>query len=92
MIACGIDMADSKGPTDAQINAAIEGAKDMPEARRGGPRRASAEVEPDEFVKRETAVFKPGTHGRKPESDDRPTSGHTPGSAEGERDPSEQSR
>jgi len=27
-------------------------------------------VEPDEFIKRETSVFEPGTHGRKPETSD----------------------
>lgn len=89
------------GPTRAQIDAAIEGAKDMPEARPGGgrvvgpgdspidpsretggprgsgypPSRTTGGrldpdgdpygVEPDEFIKRETAVFEPGTHGRK---------------------------
>jgi hypothetical protein len=88
-------------------------------------------VEPDEFIKRETAVFEAGTHGRKPvealpqkmrganrgepgdytpeqsetapapddgesgtgdEAVNREAPARTPGSAEGERDPSQQSR
>jgi hypothetical protein len=99
-------MTKRKTPTLRQLEAAIEGAKDMPEASRGagrvvgpgesrlfpssidpsretgGPRgsgyppsRTSGGllnpdddprgVEPDEAIKRETAVFIPGTHGRK---------------------------
>jgi hypothetical protein len=90
-------------PTEGQLDAAIEGARDMPEASRGpgrvvgpgespidpsqetgGPRgsgyppsrttggRLDPEgdphgVEPDEAIKRDTAVFIPGTHGRKPQ-------------------------
>src|SRR5947208_225154 len=111
-------MAERKGPTDAQLAAAIEGAKNMREASRGagkvmgpadtpldpsvetgGPRggeyppsrtsggRITEEsgaygVEPDEFIKRETAVFQPGTGGRKPPAD--AEADRTPGSAEGE--------
>jgi hypothetical protein len=95
-------MRKKKTPTERQLDAAIEGAKDMPEASRGagrvigpgdwpidpsretgGPRgsgyppsrtsggRLNSEgdprgVEPDEAIKRDTAVFEPGTHGRKP--------------------------
>jgi hypothetical protein len=95
-------MHKRKGPTQAQLDAAIEGAKDMPEAPRGagrvvgpgqspnhpsretgGPRGSgyppgrttgglldpdgdSYGVEPDEAIKRDTAVFIPGT-GKKPE-------------------------
>lgn len=88
--------------TDAQLNAAIEGARDMPEVARGagrvvgpgetpinpaeetgGPRGSGyppsrttggrldpdkEPVEPDEAIKRETAVFLPGTHGKKPQA------------------------
>jgi hypothetical protein len=86
-------MPQRKGPTDAQLDAAIEGAKDMPEVSKrasklvesatdpsqetGGPRGSgypvsstsggfinsdsAHPVEPDEAIKRETAVFKPGT-------------------------------
>jgi hypothetical protein len=117
-----------KGPTDAQLDAAIEGVRDMVESNRnvdethgptdrgggggpqgaggtsqggsnstagiddptdpsvetGGPRGAgyppsrtsggrldpdgdARGVEPEEAIKRETAVFEPGTHGRKPD-------------------------
>ena len=121
---------DDKGPTGGQLDAAIEGARDMVEANRhademrgptdrgggggssgsggtvqggsnstagpadeptnavqetGGPRGAGYPpsrtsggrlnpdgdprgVEPDEAIKRDTAVFQPGTHGRKPDS------------------------
>ena len=95
-------MSKRKGPTPGQLDAAIEGARDMPEASKGagrvirpgesqidpsretgGPRgsgyppsRTSGGlldpdgdpygVEPDEAIKRDTAVFIPGT-GRKPE-------------------------
>src|SRR5438270_2418506 len=96
-------MAKRTGPTEEQLDAAIEGAKDMPEAARagrvigpgespidpsqetGGPRGSGYPpsrttggriepdsdpygVEPDEAIKRSTAVFQPGTHGRKPSS------------------------
>ncbi|MCU1382423.1 MAG: hypothetical protein JWL71_1120 [Acidobacteria bacterium] len=125
---------ERNGPSGAQLDAAIEGARDMVEANRhvdethgptdrgggggvqgaggtsqggsnspagtddavdpsvetGGPRGAGYPpsrtsggrldpdgdprgVEPDEAIKRETAVFEPGTHGRKPaaaETDD----------------------
>jgi hypothetical protein len=82
-------MPQRKGPTDAQLEAAIEGAKDMPEVSKtaarlaesttdpseetGGPRtsggltnpgndtRAVEAVEPEEALKRETALFQPGT-------------------------------
>jgi len=54
----------------------------MPEAHRGAGRVGLAEspansdeeaagretVEPDEVIKRETAVFLPGTHGKKPQA------------------------
>jgi hypothetical protein len=95
-------MAERKEPTQRQIDAAIEGAKEMPEASRGagrvvgpgdppvdpsretgGPRGSGyppsrtsggrldpdgdpGGVEPDEAIKRDTSVFEPGTHGRKP--------------------------
>ena len=93
-------MAIRKGPTDEQLAAAIEGARDMPEAARGagrvvgpgeslnnpaeetgGPRGSgyppsrttggrldpdAEPIEPDEAIKRDTAVFVPGTHGKKP--------------------------
>jgi hypothetical protein len=94
-------MTQRRGPTDEQLAAAIEGARDMPEANRGagrvigpgdslanpaeetgGPRGSGYPpsrttggrldpdkdpVEPDEAIKRETAVFIPGTHGKKPQ-------------------------
>ncbi len=93
-------MTTKRGPTEEQLAAAIEGARDMPEASRGagrvvgpgespsnpaeetgGPRGSGyppsrptggrldpdkEPVEPDDAVKRETAVFVPGTHGKKP--------------------------
>jgi hypothetical protein len=70
-------MATRQGPTDEQLAAAIEGARDMPEASRSAGRATGGEspigsgeptgpVRPDEAVKRETAVFLPGTHGKKP--------------------------
>lgn len=71
-------MATRQGPTEEQLAAAIEGARDMPEASRGvgrvgpgespiGPADETAgPVAPDEAVKRETAVFVPGSHGKKP--------------------------
>jgi len=73
-------MTTRRGPTDEQLAAAIEGARNMPEANRGAGRVAVAEapanpdeeigspVEPDEVIKRETAVFIPGTHGKKPQA------------------------
>lgn len=94
-------MATRNGPTDEQLAAAIEGARNMPEAARGagrvvgpgestnnpseeagGPRGSGypssrttggrldpdrERVEPDEAIKRDTAVFLPGTHGKKPQ-------------------------
>jgi hypothetical protein len=79
-------MRQRKRPTDAQLEAAIEGAKDMPEVSKtaarlaesttdpsvetGGPRTSGGltdpgdeirALEPEEGIKRETAVFKPGT-------------------------------
>jgi hypothetical protein len=80
-------MPQRKGPTDAQLDAAIEGAKDMPEVSKSaarlvesandpsketdGPRGSGYPaiinpdgtplLDPDEALKRETAVFKPGT-------------------------------
>ena len=73
-------MATRRGPTEEQLAAAIEGARDMPEASHGagrvvGPSEAAINpaeetgglpVEPDEAIKRDTAVFIPGTHGQKP--------------------------
>ena len=74
-------MATRQGPTEEQLAAAIEGARHMPEASRGagrvvGPGESPTTggqlqpdkepVEPDEAIKRETAVFVPGTHGKKP--------------------------
>jgi hypothetical protein len=70
-------MKKNSGPTEAQLAAAIEGARDMSEASRGAGRagtkpesRVATEdtepVDPDEVVQRETAVFIPGTHGQKP--------------------------
>jgi hypothetical protein len=91
---------ERKDPTPAQLDAAIEGARDMPEVtdwkgrvgpgvtpddpsrETGGPRGSGYPpsrttggrldpdgdprgVEPDEVIKRETAVFQPGTQ-RKP--------------------------
>lgn len=73
-------MTTRRGPTDEQLAAAIEGARNMPEANRGAGRVGLAEspanpgeetgspVEPDEVIKRETAVFIPGTHGKKPQA------------------------
>jgi len=75
-------MTTRRGPTDEQLAAAIEGARDMPEAHRGagrvvGPGESLANpaeetggdpVEPEEVIKRETAVFLPGTHGKKPQA------------------------
>ena len=76
-------MTSRRGPTDEQLAAAIEGARNMPEANRGAGRvagsgessanpaeetNAGEPVEPDEAIKRETAVFLPGTHGKKPEA------------------------
>jgi hypothetical protein len=60
-------------PKLSQLEAAIEGAKHMPEVSEGAGRVISpgdpimerAET-PEEIIKRETAVFKPGTHGKKP--------------------------
>jgi len=90
-------MEKGTGPSEAQLEAALEGARDMVESSRGagrvvlpgedagfnpaeetgGPRGSGyppsrttggrvnpdheEPVEPDEFVKRETAVFIPGT-------------------------------
>jgi len=69
-------MATRQGPTEEQLAAAIEGARDMPEASRGAGRVLDPgespvnpdkePVEPDEAIKRDTAVFLPGTHGQKP--------------------------
>jgi hypothetical protein len=80
-------MSKRKGPTPGQLDAAIEGARDMPEAPKGagrviGPGESQIDrgllnsdgdpygVEPDEAIKeaikRDTAVFIPGT-GKKPE-------------------------
>jgi hypothetical protein len=71
-------MTKHSGPTEAQLQAAIEGAKHMKEtARVAGRVGGSAEsrvtppdetkpVDPDEALKRETAVFIPGSHGQKP--------------------------
>ena len=73
-------MATRRGPTEEQLAAAIEGARDMPEASRGagrvvGTSEAAVDpadetdgpaVEPDEAIKHDTAVFIPGTHGQKP--------------------------
>jgi hypothetical protein len=129
-MSAGMAMDDEtrNGPTGSQLDAAIEGARDMVESNRhpeethgptdrgggggvqgaggtaqggsnstagsddpvdpsvetGGPRGAGYPpsrtsggrldpdgdphgVEPDEAIKRETAVFEPGTHGRKPD-------------------------
>jgi hypothetical protein len=94
-------MQKRKGPTEAQLDAAIEGAKDMPEAPKGagrvagpgespndptrdGPRGSGYPpsrttggmpdrggdpygLDPEEAIKRDTAVFIPGT-GKKPEA------------------------
>jgi hypothetical protein len=59
-------MTKHSGPTEAQLQAAIEGAKDMApaEARATSPDETQP-VDPDEALKRETAVFIPGTHGQK---------------------------
>ena len=74
-------MTPRRGPTDEQLAAAIEGARDMPEANRAAGRIVGAgesqanpaeetddSLEPDEVIKRETAVFIPGTHGKKPQA------------------------
>jgi hypothetical protein len=76
-------MTTRRGPTDEQLAAAIEGARNMPEANRAAGRVVGADessanpaeetgatepVEPDEVIKRETAVFLPGTHGKKPQA------------------------
>jgi hypothetical protein len=58
-------MTKRNGPTEAQLQAAIEGAKDMTETRPTAPDEATS-VDPDEALKRETAVFIPGSHGQKP--------------------------
>jgi hypothetical protein len=60
-------MTKHSGPTEAQLQAAIEGAKDMaPGESRATPPTETQTVDPDEALKRETAVFIPGTHGQKP--------------------------
>lgn len=71
-------MTKQSGPTEAQLQAAIEGAKNMKEtARLAGraaapgesrvtPQDETGPVDPDEALKRETAVFIPGSHGQKP--------------------------
>jgi hypothetical protein len=70
-------MTTRQGPTEEQLAAAIEGARDMPEASRGAGRVGAGEssiapeqdggpIGPEEAVKRETAVFVPGSHGKKP--------------------------
>ena len=78
-------MTTRRGPTDEQLAAAIEGARNMPEANRGAGRVVGTSespanpaeetgdpdkdpVEPDEAIKRETAVFIPGSHGKKPQA------------------------
>jgi len=57
-------MTKRTGPTEAQLQAAIEGAKDMSETRVSPADETP--VDPDEALKRETAVFIPGSHGQKP--------------------------
>lgn len=60
-------MMKRTGPTEAQLQAAIEGAKDMaPPESQVAPPDENQTVDPDEALKRETAVFIPGTHGQKP--------------------------
>jgi hypothetical protein len=60
-------MTKRTGPTEAQLQAAIEGAKDMaPAESQVPPPDETQPVDPDEALKRETAVFIPGTHGQKP--------------------------
>jgi len=62
-------MTKRSGPTEAQLQAAIEGAKDMaPTESHVMPPDESQPVDPDEALKRETAVFIPGSHGQKPRS------------------------
>ena len=68
-------MANTKGPTEGQLAAAIEGAKHMPEAPRS--------LADDRETRPHSRVDGPETSG---------SPGPTPGLAEGERDPSEQSR
>ena len=58
-------MTKRTGPTEAQLQAAIEGAKNMTETRVTPPDETTP-VDPDEALKRETAVFIPGSHGQKP--------------------------
>jgi hypothetical protein len=60
-------MTKRSGPTEAQLQAAIEGAKDMAptESRVIQPDEGQS-VDPDEALKRESAVFIPGSHGQKP--------------------------
>jgi len=60
-------------PKLSQLEAAIEGARHMPEVSNGAGRVVSpgdpvmeTTESPEEIIKRETAVFKPGTHGKKP--------------------------
>ena len=56
-------MEKRTGPTEAQLEAALQGARDMVEAphtaNHANP--AAAGAVPDEVVKRETALFVPGT-------------------------------
>ena len=58
-------MEKRTGPTEAQLEAALQGARDMVEAPHSANSAHSPATDagaPDEFVKRETAVFVPGTH------------------------------
>jgi hypothetical protein len=57
-------MTKRTGPTEAQLQAAIEGAKDMAETHVTS-QDDTTPVDPDEALKRETAVFIPGSHGQK---------------------------
>ena len=57
-------MEKRTGPTEAQLEAALQGARDMveaPHAVNTANPPAADPAAPDEVVRRETAVFVPGT-------------------------------
>lgn len=59
-------MTKRSGPTEAQLQAAIEGAKDMAPTESRVIQPDESQPDPDEALKRESAVFIPGSHGQKP--------------------------
>ena len=54
-------MEKRTGPSEAQLEAALQGARDMVEAPRAANQPPAEPDEADEVIKRETAVFVPGT-------------------------------